>query len=91
MQDRKVELIVHNGHAWGKDLHFPASRQVHIYEGDVWQAIRQALALANKSLVLTAAVVAREKNSWKLTPTSFADDIQKDCVEHGHGFLWNAS
>ncbi|MEW8615753.1 MAG: hypothetical protein AB2610_21560, partial [Candidatus Thiodiazotropha sp.] len=32
----KVELIVHNGHAWSKDLHFPQSREVHFYEGDVW-------------------------------------------------------
>ena len=28
----KVELICHNGHAWSKDLHFPQSREVHIYE-----------------------------------------------------------
>ncbi|MEW8688774.1 MAG: hypothetical protein AB2556_23400 [Candidatus Thiodiazotropha sp.] len=39
---RSVELICHNGHAWSKDLHFPQSREVHIYEGDVWQAIREA-------------------------------------------------
>jgi len=32
---RPVELIVHNGHAWSKDIHFPQSREVHIYEGDV--------------------------------------------------------
>ena len=32
----KVELIVHNGHAWSKGLHFPESREVHFYEGDVW-------------------------------------------------------
>ncbi|GCB74384.1 hypothetical protein scyTo_0003474 [Scyliorhinus torazame] len=38
----KVELICHNGHAWSKDLHFPQSREVYIYEGDVWQAIREA-------------------------------------------------
>ena len=38
----KVELICHNGHAWPTDLHFPQSREVHIYEGDVWQAIREA-------------------------------------------------
>ncbi|MEW8688770.1 MAG: hypothetical protein AB2556_23380, partial [Candidatus Thiodiazotropha sp.] len=31
-----------NGHACPKDLHFPQSREVHIYEGDVWQAIREA-------------------------------------------------
>ena len=37
-----VELICHNGHAWPKDLHFPQSREVHIYEGNVWHAIREA-------------------------------------------------
>ena len=36
-----VELIYHNGHAWSKDLHFLQSREVHIYEGDVWHAIRE--------------------------------------------------
>ena len=38
----KIELIVHNGHAWSKDLHFPQSREVHFYKGDVWHAIREA-------------------------------------------------
>jgi len=38
----KVELIVHNGPAWSNDLHFPQSREVHFYEGDVWQAIQEA-------------------------------------------------
>ena len=38
----KVELIVHNGHAWSKDLYFPQSREVRVYEGDVWQAICDA-------------------------------------------------
>ena len=37
-----IELIVHNGHAWPKDFHFPQSKEVHIYEGDVWHAIREA-------------------------------------------------
>ena len=31
-----------NGHAWSKDLHFPTTREVHFYEGDVWDAIRGA-------------------------------------------------
>ncbi|MEW8689417.1 MAG: hypothetical protein AB2556_26635, partial [Candidatus Thiodiazotropha sp.] len=38
----KVELLCHNGNAWLKDLHFPQSREVHIYKGDVGQAIREA-------------------------------------------------
>ena len=39
---RPIELIVHNGHAWSKDLYFPQSREVQFYEGDVWHAIRNA-------------------------------------------------
>ena len=38
----KVELIVHNGHAWSKDLYPPQFRETRVYEGDVWQAIRDA-------------------------------------------------
>ena len=38
----KVELIVHNGHAWSIDLLFPQSRKVHFYKDDVWHAIREA-------------------------------------------------
>ena len=37
-----VKLVCHNGHAWPKSLHFPQSREVHIYEGNVWHAIREA-------------------------------------------------
>ena len=40
-RNRPIELICHNGHAWPKDLHFPQSREVHIYEGNVWHAIRE--------------------------------------------------
>ena len=138
---RPVELIVHNGHAWSKDLHFPQNREVHIYEGDVWQAIREATqdepkavwllggqersltvdqfvlqngstyrtqefhdnlrkaceelgdpALADKAFGENhaASIMAKEKNDWKPTPTSLLDDIQKACVEHGHGGLWNS-
>ena len=137
----KVELIVHNGHAWSTDLHFPASRHVNMYEGDVWHAISEAtqnepvavwlLGGQDKQLnvdqfvlqdgrtyrtqekhdALTeaceklgdatladrvfgvnhaAAVVARERNGWKPTPASLQADIEKACVEHGHGGLWNA-
>ena len=39
---RPIELIVHNGHPWSKDLHFPQSTEVQFYEGDVWHAIREA-------------------------------------------------
>lgn len=26
-----------------KDLHFPQSRQIYIYEGDIWEVIREEL------------------------------------------------
>ncbi|MEW8688955.1 MAG: hypothetical protein AB2556_24310, partial [Candidatus Thiodiazotropha sp.] len=138
---RSVELICHNGHAWPKDLHFPQSREVHIYEGDVWQAIREAIRgqpiavwllggqdrqFSVNQFVLpdgrtyrtreaheklqescaklgrpelaertfgenhTASIVAKERNGWKPTPASLLPDIQKACVEHGHGGLWNS-
>ena len=137
----KVELIVHNGHAWSKDLHFPQSREVHFYEGDVWHAIREATygkplavwllgghdrQLSVDQFVLqdgrtyrtqeaherlqaicarlgnpeiaerafgknhAASIVAKEKNAWKPTPISLLPDIQKACVEDGHGGLWNS-
>ena len=38
-RNRSIELIYHKGHDWSKDLHFPQSREVRIYEGDVWHAI----------------------------------------------------
>ena len=34
--------------------------------------------------------MAKERNGWKPTPASLLDDVQKACVEHGHGGLWNS-
>lgn len=40
---RRIELICHNGHAWSKDLSFPQSREVFIYDKkNVWDAITEA-------------------------------------------------
>ena len=133
----KVELIVHNGQAWSKDLHFPQYRAVHFYEGDVWHAIREAThssplavwllgghdrQLSFDQFVLqdgrtyrtqevherlqaicarlgkerafgenlAASIRAKEKNAWKPTPASLKQYIQKACVEHGHGGVWNS-
>ena len=36
-----IEVVLHNGHAWGANLHFPQAREVHIHEGDVWKAIKK--------------------------------------------------
>lgn len=134
-----IELICHNGHTWSKDLHFPRVRTVHLYDGDVWEAIQQALqgrptavwlggdqgrqpdqftledgsmyrtqeiheklqkvcsAFGDESLAdrvfsenHAAWVVTKERNGWKTTPGRFLEDIQKACVDHGHGGLWNA-
>ena len=134
----KVELICHNGHAWPKDLHFLQSREVHIYEGNVWHAIREVTQgeplavwllggrqLSVDQLVLqdgrtyrherptkdskrsapnwatlnllrafgenhAASIMAKERNGWKPTPAKLLPDIEKACVEHGHGGLWNS-
>ncbi|MEW8688960.1 MAG: hypothetical protein AB2556_24340, partial [Candidatus Thiodiazotropha sp.] len=136
-----IELICHNGHAWPKDVHFPKSREVHIYEGDVWQAFREAIRgepvavwllggqdcqLSVDQFVLqdgrtfrtwetqerlqaicaeqgrpdlaerafgenhVASIVAKERNGWKPTPANLLPDVEKACVEHGHGGLWNS-
>ena len=37
-----------------------------------------------------ASIMAKEKNAWKPTQVSLLPDIQKACVEHGHGGLWNS-
>ncbi|MEW8333866.1 MAG: hypothetical protein AB2692_23250, partial [Candidatus Thiodiazotropha sp.] len=39
---RPSDIICHNGHAWSKGLHFPQTREDHLYEGEVWQEIREA-------------------------------------------------
>ena len=138
-----IEVVLHNGHAWGANLHFPQAREVHIYEGDVWKAIEKATqdkpkavwvlgggddkkltvdqfvfedgrtyrtleaherltqachhlapedpeALANRVFGENhaASIMAKERNGWKPTSASLEDDIQKACVEHGHGGLW---
>jgi len=57
----RVELVVHNGHAWSNDLHFPASREVHIYEGDVWQAIQQATENEPKAVWLLQLLLWPER------------------------------
>ena len=136
-----IERICHNGHVWPKDLHFPQGREVHIYEGDVWQAIRevtqggplavwllggQGRQLSVDQFVLqdsrtyrtqeaherlkaicaklgnpelaerafgenhAASIMAKERNGWKPTPANLLPDIEKACVEHGHGGLWNS-
>lgn len=36
------------------------------------------------------SIIAMKKNGWKPTLTSILGDVQKACVEHGHGGLWNA-
>ena len=37
-----------------------------------------------------ASIMAKEKNGRKPTPASLLSDIQKACVEHSHGVLWNS-
>lgn len=48
-------------------------------------------SLADRAFGLNhaASIKAKEHNGWKPTPANLLDDIQKACVEHGHGGLWN--
>ena len=37
-----------------------------------------------------ASIMAKERNGWKPTPANLLPDIEKACMEHGHGGLWNS-
>ncbi|MEW8688018.1 MAG: hypothetical protein AB2556_19580 [Candidatus Thiodiazotropha sp.] len=37
-----------------------------------------------------ASIMAKERNGWKPNPASLLPDIEKACMEHGHGGLWNS-
>ena len=39
---------------------------------------------------LAASIMAKERSSWMPTPANLLPDIEKVCVEHGHGRLWNS-
>ena len=61
-----LEVVLHNGHAWGANLHFPQAREVHIYEGDVWKAIKKVTEDKPK-----AALVLGGGDDKKLTVDQF--------------------
>ena len=142
-----IELVMHNGHAWNKDLQFPKNKKIRYYAGDMWQAVLQntkeqpksvwvfgggdekkcnpvlveQFILANGSVYRTKEMhddilteskkslaeneakdlaqsvfskvsavfkIAKEKNNWHATPKTVLDDIQKACIDFGHGGLW---
>ena len=37
-----------------------------------------------------ASIMAKERNGWKPTPANLLLDIEKACVEHSNGGLWNS-
>ena len=63
------ELIVHNGHAWSKELHFPQSREVRFYEGDVWYAIREATHSSQLAVWLMSLLGDRLKSGYPTVET----------------------
>ena len=36
------------------------------------------------------SIMAKERNGWKPTTASFLEDVQKTCMKHDHGGLWNS-
>ncbi|RHZ65584.1 hypothetical protein Glove_314g33 [Diversispora epigaea] len=38
-----IEMVVHNGHAFPRNQHFPRDRMVEYYKGNTWEAINTAL------------------------------------------------
>ncbi|CAG8497112.1 15972_t:CDS:2 [Cetraspora pellucida] len=39
----EIEMVVHNGHAFPRNHHFPKDRMVEYYKDDTWEAINNAL------------------------------------------------
>ena len=39
----EIGMVVHNGHAFPRNQHFPRDRMVEYYKGDTWEAINNAL------------------------------------------------
>ncbi|CAG8589857.1 4766_t:CDS:2 [Cetraspora pellucida] len=39
----EIGMVVHNGHAFPRNQHFPRDRMVEYYKGDTWEAISNAL------------------------------------------------
>ncbi|KAF0484341.1 hypothetical protein F8M41_023026 [Gigaspora margarita] len=39
----EIEMVVHNGHAFLRNQHFPKDRMVEYYKGDTWEAISNVL------------------------------------------------
>ncbi|MEW8689140.1 MAG: hypothetical protein AB2556_25240, partial [Candidatus Thiodiazotropha sp.] len=46
--------------------------------------------LREPSAKTTRPALWHERNGWKPTPANLLPDIEKACVEHGHGGLWNS-
>ncbi|CAG8695958.1 18005_t:CDS:2, partial [Cetraspora pellucida] len=40
---KEIEMVVHNGHAFPRNHHFPKDRMVEYYKDDTWEAINNAL------------------------------------------------
>ncbi|RHZ75703.1 hypothetical protein Glove_212g83 [Diversispora epigaea] len=40
---KDIEMVVHNGHAFPRNQHFPKDRMVEYYKGNTWEAINTAL------------------------------------------------
>ena len=47
---KSIELTLHNGQAWGKNLQFSQAHEVVIYEGKMWEAIWEAMQGEPKAL-----------------------------------------
>ena len=39
----EIEMVVHNGHAFPRNHHFPRDRMVEYYNDNAWKAINKAL------------------------------------------------
>src|SRR6266480_892215 len=59
----EIEMVVHNGHAFPRNHHFPGDRMVEYYKGDEWKAINNALQGGPQAVWLIGTGYNHEANT----------------------------
>ncbi|CAG8505861.1 4226_t:CDS:2, partial [Cetraspora pellucida] len=68
----EIGIVVHNGHAFPRNQHFPRDQMVEYYKGDTWEAISNAL---------------REPQAiWLMGVEDMSQTISQFVLEDGHTF-----
>ncbi|CAG8553894.1 12053_t:CDS:10, partial [Racocetra fulgida] len=68
----EIEMVVHNGHAFPRNQHFPRNRMVEYYKDDTWEAINNALQ-GPQAIWLMGNIINEKKRSILLESLKVVD------------------